>query len=194
MIKNISTVISDKFLDNNLISENQYKKTVFGFEVVISALLQISGLIIFGIVTNGLLKILCFMIFFSGSRSCSGGFHAKSCLDCFLLTIVVYYVSLIFSTAFVSFKFIFYLLLGIAFLLFYLYAPQDNPNKPFKDNEKQKYRKLTFKVVMIFYTILILFFIFTDYHIYCYLGSFGLLFEGLTLVPFLNKVKIIGKV
>lgn len=190
MTREISIKLSKKLLENRLLSDETYENFVFGFEVLLISIIQTIGLIIFGILTRSFIEILSFLIFFTILRSYAGGVHADSCLDCFLITVISYYVSLNLSIMFTSYEIIFYIILFVSAVLLYLYAPIDNPNKKFNNNEKQKYRKLTFIIALIFYIILILAFILTNYNTYCYLGAFSIFYEALTLLPFLNKLNL----
>lgn len=187
MIRKLSEYISDAFLKSDSINTSQYENSIFGLEVIFISIFQMTGLILTGIVLNKLDMLIFFFLPFMILRTSAGGMHASSALKCFVYSVASFLIALLLEHAFNSFKYFIYINLFVSFILIFLYAPQDSINKPFKHNEKQKFRRRSLLISIILITLIIFIYRFKQYHNFSTLASLGILFESVTLLPVLNR-------
>lgn len=187
MVNVISIRVANNLLKKQIIEKNQYKKTVYGLEIILSTSLQIIGLILIGNILRILNQIVFITIGFTVLRVFAGGYHANTCLKCFLLS------SLMFITGIQIAKLIqgnIYAIIAIIFICSILlkkYSPRDSTNKKLTDKEKILNRKrslITFCIVIIIFTVIYI--VFPSTRLYSVLVITGLFFESLTLLPIFN--------
>ncbi len=191
MIRRLSEYISNVFLKSNSIDTSQYENSIFGLEVIFISIFQITGLIITGIILHKLDKLLFFFLPFMILRTSAGGIHASSAFRCFVYSVASFLTALLLEYLFYPFKYFIYINLFVAFILIFRYAPQDSINKPFKRNEKQKFRVMSLLISITLISIIIFIYKFYQYRSFSILASVGVLFESITLLPVLAGSKVI---
>jgi accessory gene regulator B len=151
LTKNISITILDKLILNGSIDEKNYKKTLYGLEIIISALAQIVGLVIIGMLMGILDKMIRVAFSFALLRAFAGGYHADTCLKCFMMTLVMCIGGIklaeLASTSTVSL-----IIISVAsIVLVYKRAPVETSHKPMTEKGRRKNRK---RSIMILLTLL----------------------------------------
>ena len=86
LTKKISITILNELMQEEAVGEKDYKKALYGVEVIISVLLQASGLIILGILLGILDRMIPVTLSFVLLRLFAGGYHADTCFKCFIMT------------------------------------------------------------------------------------------------------------
>ena len=157
MLSKTANYLARRLLNNNVIKEDSFDIYVYGFELLISFLFSTLLVIVSGIIIGKLLETLTFLVVFIFLRSYSGGYHAKKYSICTIVTLGVYAVVILLSS-FVNVNIMFYLLLGIVgFILLFLWAPIENPNKEITDKRKILYKWISILLCVIFLVVGILF-------------------------------------
>lgn len=169
------------------IGTSQYENSIFGLEVIFISIFQLTGLVLVGIILHKLDRLIFFFLPFMILRTSAGGRHAGSALRCFVYSVASFLAALLLEYTFNSFRYFIYLSLFISSVLIFRYAPQDSINKPFRHNEKQKFRTRSLLISAILIILTIFIYNFTQYHTYAVLSSIGILFESVTLLPVLNR-------
>lgn len=148
----LSMYISKKFLNYGLLQDDDVDVMAYYLENMISLSLVILSIIGIAIVT-GLCKesALYFLTFFIG-RYCCGGYHAKTHLRCYMLTMGTYLLFLLLTVAFenagepcIAISFI----IVAANILMLLFAPADSENKRFTKKERELYRKKSLFLLLV---------------------------------------------
>lgn len=67
---------------------------VYGFELLLSSLIETGAIILIGCLLGKFLETILFLLSFSSIRFFSGGYHAKSYLRCFIVTLISYFLIL----------------------------------------------------------------------------------------------------
>lgn len=67
---------------------------VYGFELIISSIIETSALLLVGFLIGKIIETMLFLFSFSSIRFFSGGYHANSYLKCFAVTLVNYFLVL----------------------------------------------------------------------------------------------------
>ena len=157
MLSKTANYLARRLLNNNVIKEDSFDIYVYGFELLISFLFSTLLVIASGIIIGKLLETLAFLVVFIFLRSYSGGYHAKKYSICTIVTLGVY-AAVILLSSFINVNVVSYLLLGIVgFILLFLWAPIENPNKEITNKRKIIYKWISILLFVIFLVVGILF-------------------------------------
>lgn len=141
----------DFLIQSNEVEDNQEQREIYryGLEIGISSLLNIFIILLLGILLNGFLESVIFLVVFIITRLITGGYHADTYLRCNILTCSSFVI------VFALFKFILKyhnpaILIAIQIInavsytvLCLLYAPVENENKPLSKDEQKKFKILS---------------------------------------------------
>lgn len=142
------------FVHKGIVPEQKKAIYEYGFELLISDL--INFLIILGVAcfTKQVWQSILYLIIFTGLRSCSGGYHAKTHLCCRCCTVGVYIVFLILNSILIPDYVLIYLLGDvIASIPIIIFAPIQNVNRPLSEETRKKNKK---RAIGLFYSLTIL--------------------------------------
>jgi accessory gene regulator B len=129
LTKKISITILDELMLNKAVDEKNYKKALYGFEIIISVLLQTVGLVILGVFIGILDMMIPIALSFAFLRLFAGGYHADTCLKCFAMTLVMCVVGIKLAE-FVSTSFASMVIMSVVSLvLVVIWAPVDTFHK-----------------------------------------------------------------
>ena len=67
---------------------------VYGFELIISSIIETGALLLVGFLIGKFVETILFLVSFSSIRFFSGGYHANSYFKCFAVTLVNYFLVL----------------------------------------------------------------------------------------------------
>ena len=128
-----------------------YKKTdkipfeiyVYGFELIISSIVETGALIFIGCVIGKFVETLLFLFTFSSIRLFSGGYHANSYLKCFVVTMVCYILILLIMNILSGLSnnviiLIAFIVFFLSLILFMKICPVQSNGKTIFDPKKQK--------------------------------------------------------
>ena len=134
--------LSDYFVDESIISQEDYEIYVYGSELLISFTISTVFIALLGLVFNRLVETLLFLTIFIVLRRYTGGYHAPSHFKCKLTTVATYLLVLGLSewTAMNLIYYIIIFLSGCAVIL--SIGPIENPNKLLSFQLKRKNRLL----------------------------------------------------
>ncbi len=143
MYKKASEKITSLFIKHNIIKSEETEMYLYCFELLISTVVSISGIVIIACLFKQVFNTLFFFIGFFLCRKTSGGYHAKNHLLCFLFTQSIFLTFMLIVT-YVKIDNYFLLSLiisAVAAVVIFIFAPVDVPNKPFSDKERAVYKK-----------------------------------------------------
>lgn len=189
-MKELVNQLVDRVALNNTYDDIQIKKMKFGLECFFEELIKF----IFYLVLFTLLALtkyfLVATIVFTSLRSFAGGYHEKTAIRCFFITLLSMSL-IVFPAAYLELSFMVKLTIAIVSFSSILYfAPVDHPNKPIISLARRKKLKLLSLCFTITYLI-IAFVIKND------LGELiilGVLIEAITLpIGVLDKKNLIKK-
>ncbi len=151
----------EKFVDvlliNGIGKKEDKEIIVFGLMSGIKLILNILTTILLGLIFGLVIESLLFLISFSFIRTYTGGYHAKSAINCYLFSSVVVVLVLIaikFTPAqYVFIASILILLISVPILL--KFAPVEARTKPLDEIERKYFRKkgiinLSIECILIF--------------------------------------------
>lgn len=178
----------NRLINNQIISNDDRDVYKYGLEVFVSLLTKIILLTIIAYIFNVIIEMAIFASTFFILRTNAGGYHAKTFLGCFTATVMSIFITVqILNNILVSFYFTLIILI-IANILIFLYAPVDTPNKVLTQKEYYIYRKRSLKFAALFTLgIIMIYLVDATKLYYCNFGVFAFLLESLTLTPLVNK-------
>lgn len=150
MLHTLSKRIADFLFDE----KDKYPLDVYtyGFELIISSLMEFLILMIFGSLLGKLVEVIVFVITFSMVRLFTGGYHAKTYLRCGAITVITF-LSVLISTELllmctsIIILFVCFMTFLFSFYIISKYAPLNNENK-------ELYNKKRLKTIAIFILLL----------------------------------------
>ena len=140
MLNRIATSLSKRLISDGVISENDLDIYVYGFELFFSFLFSLTMILITGCIVNKLFETLAFLIVFILLRSYSGGYHSDTYLKCTVITMSIYGMVMLFSTYLQVHFLLYFVLIILGWVVLYIKAPVENPNKKLTEQEKKKHR------------------------------------------------------
>lgn len=193
MIKQMSHKITSLCIEKNIIANEKQDIYDYGMGLVLSSVFSLVTIMGIAIALGKALDALGFIIFFVLLRGAAGGYHSGSYLSCFIKFSLMVSVSLFLShiilnqTSIGSAVFITGMICITAILFILLYAPVDTANKRFSDEELVFYREKSIRTVL-FQGIALAMMTYLNTSL-ALASSFGMLMQGITLFPVLNKYK-----
>lgn len=142
MIHHASKMIAVFLVLHEVIDEKDMEIYVYGYEALLSGIIDIIIAFSIGLLFNDLLKITVFLIEFVSVRLYTGGYHANTYLKCKLLFSAIV-ISVVIMTRF-EYPSIFALFIILVFILMvFRFTPIENKNKPLTEEQKYEYRRLS---------------------------------------------------
>jgi len=186
-MRKMSYRIADYFVQNDYAGREDYCRIVYGTEVLKTAAIQFTVILIAGLLFGDILLALFFFIGFGLTRTFAGGFHMDTLLKCTSITLGFLLVSM-----FVS-EYTYYLgeihiintlFMMVSLAIYASFAPVENHNRNLNEGERNKFRRQTMVVVMAMYIAIVCELLFvTRFDSYATAVNMGMLFEAFTLLP-----------
>lgn len=167
MISSAANNITNYLICKKVIKDDDREIYQYGFEQVLSSLLNIATMLLLGIILGKIYQSLVLILSFMALRSYSGGYHANTPLQCYLLTVMSISAALSIMKFITIDRFICLGLLVLSSVVILLLSPIGSKNKPLDEIEKIIYRKKTIIVWSVETCVAIVFIILdiTEIHI-----------------------------
>lgn len=167
MISSVANNITNYLICKKVIKDDDREIYQYGFEQVLSSLLNIATMLLLGIILGKIYQSLVLILSFMALRSYSGGYHANTPLQCYLLTVMSISAALSIMKFITIDRFICLGLLVLSSVVILLLSPIGSKNKPLDEIEKIIYRKKTIIVWSVETCVAIVFIILdiTEIHI-----------------------------
>lgn len=153
----LSKMIADFFVRENVIEHEEYEIYKYGSDILIENIGTTIFLICLGFIFNKEISTLIFIAVFAGIRRYSGGYHSKTKLKCYILTITNWAVVIVLQRLQQKFGFtrfgIELIICCMVFMVMFFFAPVENPGKPLFERvrivNKRKTLIITLMVIII---------------------------------------------
>lgn len=151
MINKLSKFFTDKMLANGNIDKEEQEIYIYGFFVLISNLLYISLVCIFGLIFQCFVESIIFYIAFQFTRKYAGGYHATTEARCeFLSTLsLVICIAMIKISKLYEIEVYMIILAFVSVVSIVIFSPIDTPEKPLSEKEFIYFRRIS-RVISIF--------------------------------------------
>ena len=158
MYKKICNATIEQLCNAGIIGENEKELYLFGLEGLLFTFLNLGTALIIGIVMDAILECVVFLMAFLPLRQYAGGYHAKTRVGCYFLSVTCMWVAM---NVLVHQEFKEYILVIACAMVIvvFLLSPVENENRKLTFEEKIRYGKAA-KLVLLFEMGLVLFILF----------------------------------
>ena len=150
MINHISKMITNFFLQQKSISEDEKEIYQYGVEITISSILNILLILLLSILVRSVLSGIVFLVCFIYVRRYTGGYHAETYFRCNSALCITYIIVFFISKGVRVSNYVLLLFLLISFIIVIRYSPVNNIHKRLSEIEKKRYHYLAVTVYIIF--------------------------------------------
>jgi len=140
MIHNQAAKFATGLVNKRIIEEKSHDVYTYGFEVVISALINALLMAIISIGFRRYYDWLLFLVAFIPLRRTAGGYHANSHFTCIMVGTVVFTTLLAISRVQLDWSIIIPLITVMSFLVILLFSPVEAHNKILNEEQRKKNR------------------------------------------------------
>lgn len=159
MINKLSSLISSKFVEHNIISKSVKDVYRYGIEITISSIIGFVITCLIGLLFRMLMQTMLFYVIFILLRSMTGGYHAKTYLKCnFIFSIITLFIVTFSKAAYemqISFGILTLLFLP-SIAIFIWIAPVENLNKPIKSEKRVYWKSISIVTSVLLYLLSLL--------------------------------------
>lgn len=149
MAFSVSEAITKKLVSSEIISPDESEIYSFGLHNGIILLLNLITVLAIGFVFNMVLEVIIFLLAYSPLRTYAGGYHAKTQLRCYFMSIVII-IAVLITIKYVPMNNLVYLLcLLSSSTIIFLLAPVQDQNKPLNEKEKIVYGRRSYIILSI---------------------------------------------
>lgn len=136
---------------NSIVKDEDIDVVRYGIEIVLLKILFFLTILLIGIITNNVVNILIFMLFYKPLRTYAGGYHAKTRIGCYIISVLMLFLMLIsvkLVSMFDSLTNAVYVIAVISGVIIWILAPVETSNKPLDTAEKNRY-KLISRIILL---------------------------------------------
>ena len=162
MIGKLSSKISDLLIRKSVIDSEDQELYVYGFFMLLSQLLYLIIACIFGLLFQCFLESAIFYFAFQLIRKYAGGYHASTegrCEIMSTLSILACIVMIWLSRSY-DFSLLLFCISLVAVLVIAVFCPLDTPEKPLSNKELKYFRKISWLILFIIATLIVVSYIF----------------------------------
>ena len=160
MLAKWSSDLVSMLAEQGIIEESKRDIYVYGFEILLSTLLNALAITVIAVLTSTVMVSVAFVVFFGSIRVFAGGYHAGTHLRCFLLFGAIYIIFLLaVNNLLVPHPLISYVGIGSALLgggTIWALAPVEDDNRPLTTLERVTLRRKS-RAIALFQAVIILF-------------------------------------
>jgi len=184
MLEKIALRLTTYMIEKEVIPADDEEVYVYGWSLVFSQFGSLLLMILIAALVGEFIGGVIFLAFTFPLRSYAGGFHASTYLRCFI-TSMSGFASALLLALFWPERLMGWTLLLLVFsvLVTFIGAPVDHPNKPLKDHQKKRNKKLS-RIIVSTETavVLSLWFLLPVLRHYLFWGMLGMALTSLTLL------------
>jgi len=142
-IKKQATRLSDGLVSINVIEKKSHAIYVYGFELLISAAVNILFMAIISIAFRNYFGWVLFLVSFISLRTTAGGYHASSHAKCIIVTTAGFTSLMLLSLINIDWTYIILAIAVVSFLLILLLSPVEADNKKLNEERRMRNRKIS---------------------------------------------------
>lgn len=143
MFASLTTKIVNFLIKNDVIKKDDQEIYIYGFDRILTTLLNIVTVVLLGAILGELYQGLIFVFAFMALRTYSGGYHANTPIQCYALTTLAILAALLVMKFIFINRFICLGLMVLSSLVILLFSPIETANKPLDRIERIVYRRKT---------------------------------------------------
>jgi len=156
MLKYLAEEISLRLVTNKIITDDKRKYYTYGLELILSDIFIFLILALVAIITNTVLMSVVFACTFCILRSYSGGYHSKTYAGCFIITLSIYSLLLIFNTILDELRAsVGVVLIILSLPIIFKLSPIENINHLIMWRDSRKFKKISTTLAIVYVLIFI---------------------------------------
>lgn len=162
MINKLALKTAEKFVSNYNTLYDKIEVYQYGFFVLFSNILFLIITSLIGVILNVFLQSIIFYFTFFSVRQFAGGYHASTETKCEIfstLSIMTCIVVIRLSKTY-DFQTILLIISAISAVCIFSFCPLDTPEKPLSDKEFKYFRKISWIILLVISTLIIISYIF----------------------------------
>jgi accessory gene regulator B len=155
MFGRTSEKVVDHFVNTGVVTNDDRELYQYGLNQGLTIVLNIVTTLVIGLLLNMVWQSILFMIAYIPIRTYAGGYHARTPLKCYIISVIMI-IAVLLVIKFIVFSIIPFTVFTItSALIIVILAPVADANKPLEDIESKVYKRktLVFLAVEIFITI-----------------------------------------
>lgn len=147
MIKSLSDKITSNLVANGIVEHEEQDIYTYGIHQGIFMIINVLTVIIIGLLFGMIWESLFFIIAYMPLRTYAGGYHAKTPIRCYIMSVLMIILVLLVIRIVPWTNYIVILMSGISGCIIFLLAPVEDRNKPLSINQIIKYKRKTKKIL-----------------------------------------------
>lgn len=150
MIEFIADELSLLLVVNKIIPIEKRKYYIYGIELILHDLLIFLMVAVIAFITHTIFLSALFTLGFCLLRAYTGGYHSKSYAGCYVTAMINYFLLLGFNSVLGEYKlYVIWIMMILSVPIIWKFSPIKHINNPFDENEKNKYKKVSRKLIII---------------------------------------------
>lgn len=146
MFEALAEKIVRRLCDRQIISKENEELYKYGFNIGLTILINLLSSVLVGVFFGMIFESMIFLMGYIPLRSYAGGYHARTPLRCYFISIFIMILILAFFS-YVSLVSLYKMLLFIGVTVCIILSPVEDENKPLDDDEVRIYRKRLYIVL-----------------------------------------------
>lgn len=184
LIEKLSNMILSKLKQDNAIDGEIEEAYKYGLQILIINFLGVIVSITIGLLFSALLETLIFLLSFVFTRRYCGGYHTNTLWKCLLTTAGMITAVLMFDKYFTLSMPICVLIFIISNIIFFVFAPIENANKPLSSDLKKRNKKISL-IILIFQCLIGFILLLLDIKFY------SIIFITIALISFFVVISVL---
>lgn len=146
MIDKLSCAIANNLTKHDIIDQEDFENYQFGIQLCLLIFLNVVTTTAIALTFKMLFETVVFMVVLIPLRTYAGGYHAKTQMRCYFLSIVIIAAYLLTIKFIPLDNFIWLVFLLFSSTVTFILAPVEDKNKPLSQKEKAVYKKRTYTI------------------------------------------------
>lgn len=157
--------VSNKLVESEIITEEDKEIYSYGLYQGVMLILNVISILVVGVAFGMIAESIIFFTAYFVLRPYAGGYHASTQLRCYLISMLLYVLSLGFIKLIPSNVIIYIFLWVVTSSIIVYLAPVEHVNKPLDEREQVVYKRKTRNIIIIFTLLNVLLLYFQKYNI-----------------------------
>lgn len=142
-------------ISHNIIKPEMKQQYEYALEIMIERFITLASMLLISICLGKTVHAIFFLAFFMLLRGHTGGYHAKSFCICYIESIIVFVLLMVYGDRILSYHVLNYTALVTSFVLIMIVGTVNHPNMNYSDAELRESRKAA-RYILILETFVIL--------------------------------------
>lgn len=137
----LSRKIGNDLVQSDIVKEEDAEIYIYGINQILTSAFNVSSALIIGLIFGMFLEVAVFMAAYIPLRIFAGGYHAKTPLRCYILSVIMLIIVSIGMKYLPLTEWVYYAILLAASLVVLVLSPVEDRNKPLDEIEHKVYKK-----------------------------------------------------